>query len=125
MSVDDEVLRLLAQVGHRGLVSVGDGYLSRDSDYTVAVVGHDPNWIDLELEWALDEVEAGLDHHDGWHWAREGTRQTWSVISADGITVDVVVENADEQQTFVEVTLCASTRRRSPLTTGRRIHLFK
>lgn len=234
MSVDDEVLQLLAQVGHRGPASIGDGYLSRDLDYTVAVLGHDLNWIYLRLEqagrrarlrlpmpstgrpspwlvwsvegdpagwvddflswldeemftgglgpetvlverdgqawvvlagygfrrrdelrhrelaaaagpygwrdnhrskkviaaqyaleWALDEVEARLDHHNGPRWARESTTPAWSMTSADEITVDVVIEDIEDQQLLVVVRLRASTRRRRPLTTGRRVYFIK
>ena len=233
MSVDDEVLQLLAQVNQTGPVLVGDG--SRDLNYTVSVLGHDLNWIDLgleqaglrarlrvpmpstrrpspwlvwsvdddaagwvddfllwldeemftgglgpeialverdghdwvtvtgygfrrrdelrhqelaaaagpygwrenkrqskkviatqyALEWALDEVEAGLDHHDGARWAREGTGHAWSMTSADGTAIDVVVEETHDRPTLVEVSLRASTRRRRTQTAGRRVRLLK
>lgn len=73
----------------------------------------------------MDEVEAGLDHPDGSRWAREGTEPAWSMTSADGITVDVVVEETHDRPMLVEVSLRASVRRRRPLTADRRVYFLR
>lgn len=108
------------ELRHQELAAAAGPYGWRDNRRSKRMIASQ-----YALEWALDEVEAGLDHHNGACWAREGTEHAWSMTSAEGITADVVVEDADDQQMLVELSLRASTRRRRPITACRRVRLLK